>query len=48
MEKVEEMVSKKMADLGLDSEVSFGRVFRKVGPRRFQVVLDMLVRKESL
>lgn len=47
-EKVEDKVSGKMADLGLDFEVSFGRVVRKVGPRRFQVVLDMLVRKESL
>ena len=48
VEKVEDKVSRKMADLGLDFEVSFGRVVRKVGPRRFQVVLDMLVRKESL
>lgn len=48
IEKIEARVSEKMADLGLDFEVSFGRVVRTVGPRRFQVVLDLLVRKESL
>jgi len=48
IEKVEDKVSRKMADLGLDFEVSFGRVVRTVGPRRFQVVLDLLVHKESL
>lgn len=48
IEKVENRVSRKMVDLGLDFEVSFGRVVRTVGPRRFQVVLDVLVHKESL
>jgi tRNA (guanine37-N1)-methyltransferase len=41
--KVADRVSGKMVDLDLDFEIPFSRVVRTVGPRRFQVVLDMLV-----
>jgi len=48
VEKLKDKVSGKMVDLGLDFEVAFARIVRTVGPRWFQVVLDLLVHKESL
>jgi len=46
--KLKDKVSEKMADLGLGFEVTFARIVRTVGPRWFQVVLDLLVHKKSL
>jgi len=43
--KVEEKVSRKLRNLNVGFKVSFGRVVRTVGPRWFQVVLDILVHK---
>lgn len=48
IEKIEAKVSEKMTDLNLDFEIPFARIVRTVGPRHYQVVLDMLVCKESL
>ena len=41
--KVEEKVSEKLRDRGVAFECTFGRIVRSVGPRWFQVVLDLNV-----
>jgi len=48
VQKLEDKVSRKMVDLGLGFEVALGRIVRTVGPRWFQVALDLLVHKKSL
>jgi len=48
VEKLKDKISEKMVDLGLGSEVAFARIVRTVGPRWFQVVLDLLVHKKPL
>ncbi|MCW4020871.1 MAG: class I SAM-dependent methyltransferase, partial [Candidatus Bathyarchaeota archaeon] len=44
--KVEERVSEKMLGLNVEFEVTFGKVVRTVGPKWFQIVLDILVNKK--
>jgi len=48
VEKVEEKVCGKMDELKLDFRIPSARIVRTVGPRWYQVVLDILVRKKSL
>jgi len=48
VEKVEEKVCGKMDVLNLDFRIPSARIVRTVGPRWYQVVLDILVRKKSL
>jgi tRNA (guanine37-N1)-methyltransferase len=43
IEEVEEKVSKKLQRMHVFSEYSFGRIVRTVGPRWFQVVLDIKI-----
>ena len=47
VEKVRDKVSEKMRNLGLRFEVPTARIVRPVGPRWFQIVLDILVRDKS-
>ena len=44
VEKTMLKVAEKLATMNIDNKVSFGRVVRSVGPRWFQVVLDIAVR----
>jgi tRNA (guanine37-N1)-methyltransferase len=44
IEKVEAKVSEKMHRLGVSFQVDFGRVVRPIGPRWYQVVLDIHVK----
>jgi len=43
--KVKEKISRKLNKFGIDFKVEFGRIVRTVGPRWFQVVLDIRVNK---
>ena len=43
--KVKEKISRKLNKFGFDFKVEFGRIVRTVGPRWFQVVLDVRVNK---
>jgi len=43
--KVKEKISRKLNKFGIDFKVEFGRIVRTVGPRWFQVVLDVRVNK---
>jgi len=45
MEKVKAKLSEKLERLGLDFEISFSRIVRTTGPRWYQVVVDLEVRK---
>jgi len=47
IDKVRERVSRKLRLLKVDFEVYFGRVVRTVGPRWFQIVLDITVNKKN-
>lgn len=44
MEKAKEKVNERMSQLSSRFEVSFARIVREVGPRWYQIVLDILVR----
>lgn len=44
MEKVDAKVSEKMNRLGVSFQVEFGRIVRPIGPRWYQVVLDIQVK----
>lgn len=44
VEKVEEKVSEKLRSLGVNFEVGFGRIVRPIGPRWYQVVIDLHVK----
>lgn len=44
IEKVETKVSEKLYSMGASFHVEFGRIVRPIGPRWFQVVLDIRVR----
>jgi len=44
-EKVKAKLSEKLQRLGLDFEISFSRIVRTTGPRWYQVVVDLEVRK---
>ncbi len=44
VEKVEVKVSEKMQRLGVSFQVEFGRIVRPIGPRWYQVVLDINVK----
>ena len=43
IEKVEAKVSEKMRSVGVNFQVEFGRIVRPIGPRWYQVVLDIHV-----
>ena len=45
--KIEGKVGRKLSLLGLEFNVEFGRIVRTVGPRWFQVALDIHVRKKD-
>ena len=44
VEKVEEKVSEKLHSLGVNFQVESGRIVRPIGPRWYQVVLDINVK----
>jgi tRNA (guanine37-N1)-methyltransferase len=46
VEKVKAKVSEKLQELGVDFVVRFGRVVRHTGPRWYQVVLDIEIRRK--
>jgi len=46
VEKVKEKVSEKLQKLGVDFVVKFGRIVRHTGPRWYQVVLDIKIRRK--
>ncbi|HIE18504.1 TPA: class I SAM-dependent methyltransferase family protein [Candidatus Bathyarchaeota archaeon] len=45
--KVEEKISRKLCLLKMDFEVNFGRIVRTIGPRWFQISLDIGVNKKD-
>jgi len=45
--KVEEKISRKLCRLKMDFEVNLGRIVRTVGPRWFQIVLDIRINKKN-
>jgi len=45
--KVEEKISHKFSLLGVDFEVYSGRIVRTIGPRWFQIVLDIKINKKD-
>jgi len=45
VKKVEEKVSEKLSKLSKDFSINFGRVVRPIGPRWYQVVLDIKLQK---
>lgn len=44
IDKARELVFKKLAELGVEGEVLFSRKVRMVGPRKYQVVIDLLIK----
>ena len=47
VEKAQKKVSKKLSELGTDFQVKFGRTVRPIGPRWYQVVLDIHIQNYS-
>lgn len=45
IEKVKEKVAEKLSEIGLDFAIPFSRVVRDTGPRWYQVVLDIQIKK---
>jgi tRNA (guanine37-N1)-methyltransferase len=45
--KISEKVSRKLRKLNINSRISFGKVVRTIGPRWFQIVLDIHIFKKS-